>query len=88
LSWSLGCFVMNCEYYKPTWFLFAMLAAQSAAYATAPVRQRFAQGMRQQYRGQPGRVPARVREFWNANFEQQMGPRVDERGYRPVRGKR
>ncbi len=89
LSWSLGCFVMNWEYYKPTWFLFAMLAAQSAAYATAPVRQRFAQGLRQPYRGQPGRVPQRVREFWNTNFEQQqMGPRVDERGYRPMRGKR
>ena len=43
LSWALGCFVMNWEYYKPTWFLFAMLAAQSGAYATAvPVRQRFA----------------------------------------------
>jgi O-antigen ligase len=88
LSWGLGCFVMNWEYYKPTWFLFAMLAAQSAAYATAPVRQRFVQGVRQPFRGQPGRVPKRVREFWNANFEQQMGPRVDERGYRPMRGKR
>jgi O-antigen ligase len=90
LSWALGCFVMNWEYYKPTWFLFAMLAAQSAVYATAPVRQRFAQqGLRQPYRGQPGRVPKRVREFWNANFEQQVGgPQVEERSYRPVRGKR
>jgi O-antigen ligase len=90
LSWGLGCFVMNWEYYKPTWFLFAMLAAQSAAYATAPARQRFAaQGFRQPYRGQPGRVPKRVREFWNANFEQQAGgPQVEERSYRPVRGKR
>ena len=80
---------MNWEYYKPTWFLFAMLAAQSAAYATTPVRQRFAHGLRQPYRGQPGRVPQRVREFWNTNFEQQqMGPRVDERNYRPMRGKR
>jgi O-antigen ligase len=90
LSWALGCFVMNWEYYKPTWFLFAMLAAQSGAYAAAvPVRQRFAQGIRQPYRGQPGRVPQRVREFWNANFEQPAGgPRVEERSYRPVRGKR
>jgi O-antigen ligase len=90
LSWALGCFVMNWEYYKPTWFLFAMLAAQSSAYAAAvPVRQRFAQGVRQPYRGQPGRVPQRVREFWNANFEQQVGgPRVEERNYRPARGKR
>jgi O-antigen ligase len=90
LSWALGCFVMNWEYYKPTWFLFAMLAAQSAAFAAAPVRQRFAQpGFRQPYRGQPGRAPQRVREFWNANFEQQTGgPQVEERSYRPVRGKR
>jgi O-antigen ligase len=89
LSWGLGCFVMNWEYYKPTWFLFAMLAVQSAAYATAPVRQRVAQMGRQPYRGQPGRVPKRVREFWNTNFEQQTGgPNVEERSYRPVRGKR
>jgi O-antigen ligase len=88
LSWGLGCFVMNWEYYKPTWFLFSMLAVQSAAYATAPVRHRFVQGVRHPFRGQPGRVPKRVREFWNANFEQQMGPRIDERGYRPMRGKR
>jgi O-antigen ligase len=88
LSWGLGCFAMNWEYYKPTWFLFAMVAVQSGAYAVAPVRQRFAQGMRQPYRGQPGRVPQRVREFWNTNFEQQAGPRVDERSYRPMRGKR
>jgi O-antigen ligase len=88
LSWALGCFAMNWEYYKPTWFLFAMVAAQSGAYATASVRQRFAPGFRQPYRGQPGRVPQRVREFWNTNFEQQMGPRVDERNYRPMRGKR
>jgi O-antigen ligase len=89
LSWGLGCFVMNWEYYKPTWFLFAMLAVQSAAYATAPVRQRVAQMGRQPYRGQPGRVPKRVREFWNKNFEQQTGgPNVEERSYRPVRGKR
>jgi len=82
--------VMNWEYYKPTWFLFAMLAAQSSAYAVAaPMRQRFAHGVRQPYRGQPGRVPQRVRDFWNANFEQQVGgPRVEERSYRPVRGKR
>jgi O-antigen ligase len=91
LAWALGCFVMNWEYYKPTWFLFAVLAAQSAAYATSPVRQRVAQMQmgRQPYRGQPGRVPKRVREFWNANFEQQAGgPHVEERSYRPVRGKR
>lgn len=89
LSWALGGFVMNWEYYKPTWFVFAMLAVQSASYAMAsPVRQRFVQGVQQPYRGQPGRVPKRVREFWNANFEQQMGPRVEERGYRPMRGKR
>ena len=70
-------------------WLFAMIAVQSAAYAVpAQVRQRFVHGLRQPYRGQPGRVPQRVREFWNANFEQQMGPRADERGYRPMRGKR
>jgi O-antigen ligase len=90
LSWALGCFVMNWEYYKPTWFLFAMLAAQSAVYASGPARQRVAQVLRQKpYRGQPGRVPKGVREFWNANFEQQMNPRAEEqRGYRPMRGKR
>jgi hypothetical protein len=82
---------MNWEYYKPTWFVFAMVAAQAGAYGIAPVRQRFAaQAVRQQpYRGQPGRMPKRVREFWNANFEQQAGPRAEEeRGYRPMRGKR
>ncbi|HEY2823625.1 MAG TPA: O-antigen ligase family protein [Candidatus Acidoferrum sp.] len=89
LSWALGCFVMNWEYYKPTWFVFAMLAVQSGAYAVAPVRQRFAgHSVQQPYRGQPGRVPKRVREFWNANFEQQMGPRAEEHSYRPMRGKR
>lgn len=89
LSWGLGCIVMNWESYKPTWFVFAMLAAQSGAYAVAPIRQKFAgQSSRQPYRGQPGRVPTRVREFWNANFEQQVGPPVEERGYRPMRGKR
>jgi O-antigen ligase len=88
LSWALGCFVMNWEYYKPTWFVFAMLAVQAGAYAVAPVRQRFAGQSYQPYRGQPGRVPKRVREFWNANFEQQVGPRAEEHGYRPMRGKR
>jgi O-antigen ligase len=91
LTWSLGCFVMNWEYYKPTWFVFAMVAVQAGAYGIAPVRQRFAaHAVRQQpYRGQPGRMPKRVREFWNANFEQQVGPRAEEdRSYRPMRGKR
>jgi len=86
LAWALGGFVMNWEYYKPTWFVFALLAAQSAAYAMAPARQQWARGPKQ-YRGQPGRVPKRVREFWNTNFEQPVGP-VEKRGYRPMRGER
>ncbi len=87
LAWALGCFVMNWEYYKPTWFVFAMLAAQSGAYAIAPVRQQWARGPKQ-YRGQPGRVPKRVREFWNTNFEQPVSPNVEKRGYRSMRGDR
>jgi O-antigen ligase len=87
LAWALGGFVMNWEYYKPTWFVFAMLAAQSGAFAAAPIRQQWARGPKQ-YRGQPGRVPKRVREFWNTNFEQPVGPTAEKRGYRPMGGER
>jgi O-antigen ligase len=86
LTWGLGASVMNWEYYKPTWFVFAMIVTQSAAFAAIPVRNRLIRTNRP-FRGQPGRVPKQVREFWNTTFEQPEAG-VQKRGFRPMRGPR
>jgi O-antigen ligase len=86
LTWGLGGSVMNWEYYKPTWFVFAMIVTQSAAFAIAPIRQSVFRGNRP-YRAQPGRVPKGVREFWNTTFERPEVA-VPRRGFKPLRGPR
>jgi O-antigen ligase len=71
LTWSVGVAAMTWESYKPTWFVFGLLAAQIGAFK--PVRER--EYVRRMVRTpqpprQPSRLPARLSEFWNTNFSQ------------------
>jgi O-antigen ligase len=76
LTWFVGSSSITWEYYKPTWFVFAMIAVQMG----------FSQGQKQRQavrsvvqprmpQPAPSVLPTRLKEFWNANFSQfQPGP--------------
>ncbi len=77
LTWAVGVSAMTWEFYKPTWFLFGMIAAQMGALQTRPQRQTVRRNIRAQATAQPAHegLPTRLKEFWNTNFSQfQPGP--------------
>jgi hypothetical protein len=61
---------MTWEFYKPTWFIFGMFAAQMAVLQPAAQRQPVRRSYRPQQPVQPERLPTRLKDFWNANFSQ------------------
>jgi O-antigen ligase len=69
LTWTVGVAAMTWEYYKPTWFVFGLAAAQIGAFQPVLERRRAVRMVRNpQPARQPNRLPTRFTEFWNANF--------------------
>jgi O-antigen ligase len=69
LTWSVGVAAMTWEYYKPTWFVFGLVAAQIGAFQPVLERRQVLRMVRTpQPARQPSRLPTRFTEFWNANF--------------------
>jgi O-antigen ligase len=78
-TWAVGVSAMTWEGYKPTWFVFAMVAAQIGVFQSRKLRHAVArpaiqpsQPLRQRAASRPARdvLPARLKEFWNANFSE------------------
>jgi O-antigen ligase len=90
LTWAVGVFAMTWECYKPTWFLFAMIAAQMGLYQPAVQRLVVRRSVPLQPALQPrhDRLPARLKEFWNANFSQFSGPNAPKPRLGNMRGPR
>jgi O-antigen ligase len=90
LTWGIGVFAMTWECYKPTWFLFAMIAAQMGLYERAAQRVVVRRGAPLQPAFHPthDRLPVRLREFWNANFSQFSGPDAPKPKLGNMRGPR
>jgi O-antigen ligase len=77
LTWFVGSSSITWEFYKPTWFVFALAAAQIGFYQVQQQRQAVRRVVRTPVLPQPApsMLPARLKEFWNANFSQfQTGP--------------
>jgi O-antigen ligase len=77
LTWAVGVFGMTWEAYKPTWFVFGMIAAQMGVFQAKQQRHVVRRSVRPQATVQPAHegLPTRLKEFWNANFSQfQPGP--------------
>jgi O-antigen ligase len=75
-TWALGVSAMTWEGYKPTWFLFGMVAAQLGASHRVLRRQRVQQTAQPAIAAQPAYqgLPTRLTDFWNANFSEFQGP--------------
>ena len=77
LTWGVGVSAMTWEFYKPTWFVFGMIAAQMGICQPRPQRFAVRSSVRPQATVQPAHagLPTRLKEFWNTNFSQfQPGP--------------
>jgi O-antigen ligase len=78
LTWAVGVSAMTWEFYKPTWFVFAMIVAQMGVFEPSMQRRALRQVVRPQPAVQPvapAVLPTRLKEFWNTNFSQfEPGP--------------
>jgi O-antigen ligase len=91
LTWAIGSSGITWEFYKPTWFVFGMVAAQMGIFQARPERQAVRRSVRPQATSQPAHagLPTRLKEFWNANFSQfQPGPGAQKPRLGNMRGRR
>lgn len=90
-TWAIGVSAMTWEGYKPTWFLFAMVAAQAGALQSRLPRYAARRSAQPQRMIQPvhDQLPTRLKDFWNTNFSEfHPGPGAPKQKIGNLRGPR